>query len=195
MRLRTPSRTSAALAMLLHHARLKQRLLDPGHEFTIEEPREAVNQLNEPGRIDTRDAFHKTFFEEIFPLLLIAEHVANRMTKIVFTGKYRRYDGEIVFEDERRQKVELTVATDGHQEAIRMELKAKNGRAPAVQHIEYSGKKNNRIFHDDKNVLEAIDLREYEQNTLSLLLEVRLKQKIEKGEKESAQRCMVGYSI
>ena len=140
--------------MLLHHARLKQRLLDPGHEFTIEEAREAVNQPNEPGRIDTRDAFHKTFF----PLLLIAEHVANRMTKIVFTGKYRRYDGEIVFEDERRQKVELTVATDGHQEAIRMELKAKNGRAPPVQHIKYGGKKNSRIFHDDKNVLEAIYL-------------------------------------
>jgi hypothetical protein len=178
MRLRTPSRTSVALAMLLHHARLKQRLRDPGHEFTIEEAREAVNQLYEHGRIDTRDVFHNTFFYEICPLFLIAEHVANRRTKIVFTGKNRRYDGEIIFGDQqRRQKVELTAAIDGHQEDLRMELLAKNGCAPAFQHIEASGGKKKRIFHDDKNVCGAIDLRKYEQETLRPLLERALMEK------------------
>ena len=106
------------------------------------------------------------------------------MTKIVFTGKYRRYDGEIVFEDERRQKVELTVATDGHQEADTHGTQSKEWTCSRCStYRNYGGKKNNRIFHDDKNVLEAIDLREYEHNDAKSLLEVRLKQKIEKAKK------------
>ena len=163
---------------------IEQRLRDPGHEFTIEELTEAVNQLYEHGRIETRDDFHNTFFYEILPLFLIAEHVANGMAKIVFKGKDHPYDGEIIFGDpQQRQKVELTAAIDGHQEALLTELLARNGCAPAFQRIEASGKKKNRIFHDDKNVCEAIGWREYEQKTLRPLLEERLKQKIRKAKK------------
>jgi hypothetical protein len=139
--------------MPLHHARLKQRLLDPGHEFTIEEASEAVNQLYEHERIDIRDPFHKIFFEEIFPLFLIAEYVANRMTKFVFKGKNHPYDGEIIFGDQQPHKVELTAAIDGHQDdLLRMELLEERKRAPAtIQKIQYRGTRKRRAFGDKDN--------------------------------------------
>jgi hypothetical protein len=114
-----------ASVMLAQHLHLKQRLLRPGHEFTIEEAREVVNHLYEYYCIDTQDRFPNLFFHEICPLLLIAEHVANELTRIVFTVENARFDGAIILGDERRtQKVEMTAAIDGHQDALRMELLA-----------------------------------------------------------------------
>jgi hypothetical protein len=165
--------------MLLHHARLKQRLRDPGREFTIEEAREAANQLYEHGRIDIRDPFHKTFFEEIFPLFLIAEYVANKMTKVAFKGKDHPYDGEIIFGDQQPQKVELTAAIDGHQEDLRMELLEERKRAPAFQKIQYNGTRKRRAFSD--NELEAICPKQYAWTTLRCLLEKALRAKIERA--------------
>ena len=69
-----------------------------------------------------------------------------RPVRIVFSGANSRFDGLILFDKGRKQRVELTAAIDGHDEAVRMELLAKRGDAPAFQKIEASGSKRNRTF-------------------------------------------------
>jgi hypothetical protein len=169
--------------MLAQHIHLKQKLLRPGQEFTIEEAREVVDDLYEHCCIDVQDRFHNLFFHEICPLLLIAEQVADEMTRIVFTVENAQFDGAIILGDERRtQKVEMTAAIDGHQDALRMELLAARGRAPAFQRIRASGTKKNRIFDEDENLNEAIVSQEYDQGTLLPLLADAVKLKVEKAQ-------------
>ena len=168
--------------MSTHHIDLKKRLLRPGHEFTIEEAREIVNDLYEHYCIDTRDRFHNRFFHEICPLLLIAEHVANSMTRVVFTVDDVRFDGKIILGDERRiQKVEMTAAVDGHQDALRMEFLAARGHAPAFQKIQASGAKKNRTFDDDEKQSEATVSPKYDQETLLPLLKTAINIKAKKA--------------
>ena len=169
--------------MLAQHIHLKQRLLKPGHEFTIEEAREVVNHLYEHYLIDTKDRFHNLFFHEICPLLLIAERMGNEMTRIVFTVGNAHFDGAIILGEERKtHKVEMTAAIDGYQDALRMELLAARGRAPAFQKVRASGTKKNRIFNEDENALEAIISQEYDQETLLPLLEEALERKLKKAQ-------------
>lgn len=169
--------------MSAQHIHLQQRLLTPGHEFTIEEAREVVNRLYEHYCIDTEDRFHNLFFHEICPLLLIAEHVANEMTRIVFAVENARHDGQLIFGDERRtQKVEMTAAIDCRQDALRMELLAARGRAPAFQKVRFSSTKKTRIFNEDGNAVEAVLSQEYDQGTLLPLLEEALERKLKKAQ-------------
>lgn len=171
--------------MSAHHIDLKKRLLRPGHEFTIEEAREIVNDLYEHYCIDTEDRFHNRFFHEICPLLLIAEHAADSMTRVVFTVEDTRFDGAIILGDERRtQKVEMTAAIDGHQDALRMELLDAPGHAPAFQKIRASDTEKNRIFDDDddENEDEVIIPQQYYRGTLLPLIEKALERKVKKAQ-------------
>lgn len=169
--------------MVAQHIDLKQRLLRPGHEFTIKEARDLVNYLYEHYCIDTQDRFHNAFFNEICPLLLIAEQVGDEMTRVVFTGENARFDGAIILGDERKtQKIEMTAAIDGRQDALRMELLASRGHAPAFRQIRVSGTKRNRTFHEDESLDEAIVSREYDQGVLLPLLEKAVKLKVGKAQ-------------
>jgi hypothetical protein len=113
---------------------------------------------------------------------LIAEQVAREMPRIVFTVEDARFDGAIILGEERRtQKVEMTAAIDGRQDALRMELLAARGSAPAFQEIRFSGTKKNRTFDENKNLDEAIFSGKYDQETLLPLLEKAVNLKIEKA--------------
>lgn len=90
----------------------------------------------------TGTRFHKRFFYEFVPLVAIAQHIAEPGITIIFNGASHDLDGRIVFADGRDdQRVELTAAIDGQNEAVRMELLAERGHAPAVGPIEYTGTK------------------------------------------------------
>lgn len=167
--------------MLDQHTRLK-RLLQSGQELNIEEAREVVNHLYEHCRIDTRDRFHNVFFHEVCPLLLIAEHVGDSMTRIVFTGGDTRFDGIIILEEYCTvQKVEFTAAIDGYQDALRMELLAARGHAPAFRKIRASGTKGHRTFHEDGNADDAFEWAQRDQEMLRVLFDKALKLKVEKA--------------
>lgn len=158
---------------------LKNKLLEPGREFTIAEAKEIVNCVYKHYCIDTQDRFHNAFFHEICPLLLIAEHVGGEATRIVFLGANSCLDGLLFLENGRKQKVELTAAIDGQNEALRMELLAKRGDAPAFQKIQALGSKKNRTFC--KNETDGGRTDEYDHGTLLPLLENALALKIDKA--------------
>ena len=142
----------------------RNELLNPGREFTIAEARAIVNHIWKYCCIDTQDRFHNTFFHEICPLLLIAEHVGGEATRIVFSGTKSDFDGLLLLGNGQKQKVELTAAIDGQDEALRMELLAERGHAPAFQRIEASGAKSNRTFGPNKTDGGRTD--EYDHKTL-----------------------------
>lgn len=156
----------------------------PGREFSISEAREIVIRIydDDDNPIDTRSRFHNTFFYEICPLLMISEHPGIETTGIVFTGADARFDGLLLLGDERKaQKVELTAAIDGHNDALQMELLKERGHAPAFQKIEATRTRKNRKF--GKNKLEAINSEEYNQETLLPFLEGALAHKKEEAKK------------
>lgn len=157
----------------------KDELRKPGREFIIAEAKAIVNHIYDHCCIDTQDRFHNTFFHEICPLLLIAEHVGGEATRVVFLGANSCLDGLLFLENGRKQKVELTAAIDGQNEALRMELLAKRGDAPAFQKIEASGIKKNRTF--DKNETDVGRTDKYDDRTLLPLLENALALKINKA--------------
>jgi hypothetical protein len=154
-------------------------LFNPGREFTIAEAKAIVSHVYDNCRIDTEDRFHNTFFHEICPLLLIAEHMGGEAARIVFVGSNLRFDGLLLFNEGREQKVELTAAIDGYHDALRMELLAKRGHAPAFQKIQASGTKGNRIFGPNETDGGRSD--GYDQGTLLPLLENALALKIGKA--------------
>ena len=138
-----------------------------------------MNRIHDAFRIDTDDRFHNTFFYEICPLLVIAEHVADENALISFTGTQSQFDGLIVFGDPRRaQRIELTAAIDGWNAALQMELLAKQGHAPAFQKIQATGTRRNRLF--GHNQTEAIRSEDYDRGTLLPLLEKALTHKANK---------------
>lgn len=154
-------------------------LLTPGREFTVAEAEAIVNYIHDNCCIDTENRFHNIFFYEICPLLLIAEHVGGEAVRVVFPGANSRFDGLLLFNKGRKQKVELTAAIHGHDDALRMELLAKRGHAPAFQKIEASGSKRNRTF--GPNETDGICMVDYDCGTLLPLLEKALARKIDRA--------------
>jgi hypothetical protein len=157
----------------------KNELRKPCRKFTIAEANTIVNHIWDHCCIDTQDRFHNTFFHEICPLLLIAEHIGGEATRIVFSGTKLRFDGLLLLENGRRQKVELTAAIDGQNEALRMELLAERGHAPAFQKIEASGTKRNRTF--GQNETDGGRTDEYDHEMLLPRLERALAIKCDKA--------------
>jgi hypothetical protein len=158
----------------------KDELLNYDRKFTIAEAKGIVDYIYYRCCIDTQDRFHNIFFHEICPLLLIAEHVGGEATRIVFLGANARFDGLLLLERGSKQKVELTAAIDGHHDALRMELLARRGYAPAFQKIQASGSKRNRTF--GPNETDAGRADEYDHGTLLPLLRNAIALKITKGE-------------
>lgn len=157
----------------------KNELLQPGRKFTTSEARALVNHIYDHCCIDTQDRFHNTFFHEICPLLLIAENVGGDATRVVFSGADSGFDGLLLLENGRKQKIELTAAIDGQDEALRMELLAKRGDAPAFQKIQASGTKKNRTF--GPNETDGGRRNEHDHGTLLPLLQKALALKIDKA--------------
>ena len=154
-------------------------LLKAGREFTVAEAKTIVNSIYDNCCIDTESRFHNSFFHEICPLLLIAEHIADEAVRIVFSEANSRFDGLILFNEGRKQRVELTAAIDGHDEALRMELLEKRGHAPAFQKIAARGSRRNRTF--GPNETDGIRMAEYDRGTLLPLLEKALAQKVNRA--------------
>ena len=159
------------------------RLIRPDRGLTIAEAKKIVDDVYNGRRlIDTQDRFHNTFFYEICPLLLIAEHVGNNETRIGFMGAKSRFDGLLLLGKKgKKQKVELTAAIDGQNDALQMELLKKRGHAPAFQKIKSTGTRRNREF--GKNTTNMIRSDEYNQKTLIPLLKDALARKIKKAKR------------
>jgi hypothetical protein len=118
------------------HTFLGNELLKRNSEFTIAEAKENVNHVlsDHKKTIDTQDRFHNTFFHEICPLLLIAEHIMDEVTRIVFMGDNSRFDGLLLLGEARsKQKIEMTAAIDGRNDALQMELQKERKHVPLFQ--------------------------------------------------------------
>ena len=157
----------------------RNELLKAGREFTIAEAKTIVDYLYDTFCIPTQDRFHNTFFHEICPLMSIAEHLGDEATRIVFLGEIAGFDGLLLLNEGRKQKVELTAAIDGRHDALRMELLTKRGDAPAFQKIKASGTKRNRTF--GPNETEGGCRDEYDYGTLLPLLENALALQVNKA--------------
>jgi hypothetical protein len=163
---------------------LKQKLLTPGKKFSIAAAKEIINEIIRCSReepIDTRDRFHNIFFHEICPLLVIAEHVGNSESRIAFMGASAKFDGLIIIGREQlRQKVELTAAIDGRNDALVMELLRIRGHAPLFQRIQIEGTKTARTFGENEPEVQLVG--EYEREELLPLLRRRISAKVKKSE-------------
>lgn len=159
---------------------LMKKLSEPSRRFTLSEAEDIVDEIYSAHCIDTQDRFHNTFFHEICPLLTIAKHVNGAATEFAFTGDTSDIDG-VVFQEamEEPQKVELTVAINGYNDALVMELRKKRGSAPTFQKIQATGKKKNREFGENR--LTMINRSEYLETELLPLLEAALTRKTRKS--------------
>jgi hypothetical protein len=121
-------------------------------EFKIADAKEHVDQIWRTRKIDIKDRFYNRFFHEICPLLSIAECVGDEETRVIFAGSESRFDGMILLgQEQKRQKVELSAAIDGFNNALQMELLATDGYAPVFQKIEAKGTKKNRQFGENES--------------------------------------------
>lgn len=124
---------------------LKAKLFAPEAIFSIAEAKRYIEEVQSFAAIDTREPFHKRFFHEFWPLVTIAETVGSPDMRIIFTGSGAGADGCLEFgSNGPRQMVELTVAFDGYQEALRMEHLDLYGDAPATGRIVATGSRNRR---------------------------------------------------
>lgn len=166
---------------------LMKELITSGRRFTLTEAQVIVDKIYDDHCIDTTDRIHNTFFHEICPLLTIAKSVDGAATEIAFTGDVSGFDGMVFHEAMGKpQKVELTTAIDGRNDALIMELKKKRGSAPAFQKIQATGNKKNREFGENK--LRAIKSNGYDQTVLLPLLKGALARKIRKSKKNQNYR-------
>lgn len=122
---------------------LKAEILKGTRSSTLAQAKQYIDavlafQSKEPDAV-----FHKRFFHEFIPLTTIAEHVGDTETKVCFSGAGHGIDGCLTLNHGQSiRRVELTAATDGHNEALRMELLAECGYAPATGKIPHTGNKN-----------------------------------------------------
>ena len=175
---------------------MKDKLIKPGIMFTISEAIRIVNHIYNHCCIDPKDRFHNTFFHEICPILSIAEHVDSGDTRMVFTGADAQFDGLLHLKPGGQQKVEMTSAIDGQNDALQMELLDKQGYARAFVPIHASGTKKTRIFGPNESYTSAStgdygwstdedggSTDRYDCETLLPLLEQSLLRKIKKAKK------------
>jgi len=125
---------------------LRRQILSGDHEYSIAEALHLVSEILKHPPM-TGERFHNSFFHEFAPLVSLALYVGNDETRIAYTGTTIGVDGHLLLGPARcRRKVEFTAAVDGANEALRMELAAKRGAAPATGKIEASGSKHKRLF-------------------------------------------------
>lgn len=149
---------------------LIRELQTPGRRFAVAEAKELIDDIFDNHMIDTEDRFHSWFFYEICPLVTIADSIKNEVLELAFTGTEEDFDGILYLRRGGQiQMIEVSAAIDGHNDALMMELLKSRGRAPALQKIEASGTKRNRVFGENR--LEAISVDESNAETMRLLQE------------------------
>ncbi len=148
--------------------------------FTFEEASALIEEIYNDCTIDTVDRFHNVFFYEMCPLLSVANKVGGQNTRIVFTGADARFDGMIYLGmPQKVQRVEMTAAIDGHNDALQMELLRERGHAPAFQRIDAKGTKRNREF--GPNPTTMISSRDYDDGVLAPLISNTMAAKLDKS--------------
>ncbi len=153
-----------------------------GRTFTVDEAESTVEFIYDCCRIDLHDRFHNLFFYEVSPLVSIARYVSADISGLEFTGERSRFDGLIRFNNEKEsQKIELTAAIDGRNDALQMELLERQGHAPAFRKIQATGNKRNREFPAEANQSVARRAIDYDRFTLLPLLQSALEKKIQKA--------------
>lgn len=168
----------------------EEKLSKKDQQFSLEEVSAITERIWGSEIIDPAGRFHDKFFHEICPIIRIAKHVGDSDTRIVFTGDSDRFDGLLLFGGEREQRIEMTVAIDGRNDALRLELVDERGYAPAFDDIEASGPRANRSFGE--NEPEAVTVSERDNKTFRLLNEA-LERKITKSAlNKHYQDCWLG---
>lgn len=154
---------------------------DSDRKFTVLEAIAFINQIDELRvEIDTQCRFHGSYFYEIVPLITIANSLKNQISSIQFVADSERFDGVFWMVNGNAQKIEMTAAIDGQNDALQMELLAIRGHAPAYQQINSSGPKRHRVF--GKNKLMAYSGQEYVKDILYPMILERITKKCIKAE-------------
>lgn len=164
---------------------MRDQLLESGKQWDPLEVGRLVDKCYNEHLIATTDRFHNEFFYEICPLVEVARHLGADVTGIVFTGRRERFDGMILLDGRpEAQIVEVTAAIDGQNDALQMELIARDGHAPAFQRIEASGTKRNREF--GKNIGSSYQVEDYMHKTLREFVYQAIQLKSNKAEGNAA---------
>jgi hypothetical protein len=137
--------------------------------------------------VDTRDRFHNRFFHEFLPLVTIARVVGRAVaSQISFTAIDHGFDGRFTSDHGNIRLVEMTAAIDGRAEALRMEMLARYGEAPAFGIVRAYGNKHNRIFDEIQSCGGRADKHDYEY--ILPLMQERLKAKVANATKREAYK-------
>lgn len=120
---------------------------------------------------------HKFFFEEFQPATIVAEYYGGGF-QLQFGGKQNEIDCRLQKNgDEIR--LEMTLAEDGHSEAINWEHFEKYGHLSVFEEVNYTGNKKNRKI-EEQGESTATSCDEIDQKYSRLVLEC-LQRKIKKA--------------
>ena len=149
--------------------------IDTGKLYTLAEAKEVLEGAPIPRY---EDRYHGIYFYEMWPLIWVMEYLNPAKSDY---GQLRFSDGErtddgIVILNGINQEIQFTEATDGYQEAIRMEHLAEYGRAPGIQDMKWEGTRRNRILPQQET--DAIERGEILEKSKSLILDA-VKRKIQ----------------
>lgn len=131
---------------------LRAKILAPAASFTIPEAKQYIEDVLTTGAADDDKLFHKRFFEEFWPLVTIAESLADVPERIEFTGSGGGVDAVILSGTDRSQMIEFTGAIDGHQEALQDEHLELYGSAPLTVKITATKSKNSKQRRIDETM-------------------------------------------
>ncbi|MEK9138619.1 MAG: hypothetical protein AAB393_15965 [Bacteroidota bacterium] len=124
---------------------LRARLLASATSFTMHEAKQYIDDVLKTGAADDDKRFHKRFSEEFWPLVTVADSLADTRILVEFAGSGSSIDATLVFDSDRLpQQIELTAAIDGHQEALQDEHMEIYGSAPLTVKIAATKNKNSK---------------------------------------------------
>ena len=150
--------------------------IDTAKYYGLDEAKTALEAIPDP-KPGAQE--HNIYFYEMWPLVRLLEYLNpddTHSVKLRFSDGKRNDDG-IILLNNIKQEIQFVLAIDGQQENIRMEHQKIYGRAPAVQDMEWSGKKWDRVLPEQNTM--AFDRTEI-MDKLKSLVQNAVQRKIKK---------------
>jgi len=141
---------------------------------------------SQPGGKDAvrmRSGLCKQLTEEVYPLSILASHAYGNRDDVTIEPVLgnQNYDA-IITVDDRRMKLEITLAHEGEKEFLRRLMLKEQGHAPAFGDIKKTGTKNRGIVIESESIAHSVDeILDSQIDLIRKAVHRKLKNKYENG--------------